>query len=185
VTEPAAALLLATLGAALVGGGAAIAAALWLSEFAPRPAVAPLRRVCEIAAAVPSIVWGQLALSAAAPRMAREGIAPLPLVAVLSVMVAPALTLLALDALRRTPDDVREASLALGASRWQTAWRAVLPAARDALLASLVRTVGRACAEAAVLLWLTTGLAPHGAVPVAIVTALVAGRIERGRGARA
>lgn len=179
------ALLAATLVAALLGGGGAVLLALWLSEFAPRPAVAPLRRVCELAAAVPSIVWGQLALSVAAPRVARDGIAPMPLVTVLSVMIAPALTLLALDVLGRTPDDVREASLALGASRWQTAWRAVLPASRDALVAALVRTVGRACAESAVLLWLTTGLAPHGAVPVAIATALLAGRIERGRAARA
>lgn len=178
-------LVWATLGAALLGGGASMLAALWLSEFAPRASVAPLRRVCEIAAAVPSIVWGHLALVALAPRLARDSIAPLPMLAVLSVMIAPTLTLVAFGALRRTPDDVREASLALGASQWQTAWRAVLPSARSALAAALVRTVGRACAESAVLLWLTTGFTPRGAVPVAIVTSLLAGRIERGGAARA
>jgi phosphate transport system permease protein len=118
--------------AVLIGAVPAVLAAVWLTEFAPRSVRTGYRRIMEIASAVPSVVYGWLALVYLVPVMSGvahairgadapvtgEGLASAGVL--LGIMIAPTVLLLALDALSRVPSPLREASAAIGASPWQS-----------------------------------------------------------------
>jgi phosphate ABC transporter permease protein PstC len=125
-------------GAVVVGAVPAVFAALWATELAPKATRSLYRRTMEVAAAVPSVVYGWLALVYLVPQMEKlahhlrgdvatggEGLASASVL--LGVMIAPTVLLLSLDSLSRVPGALRDASAALGASPWQTATRVVLP----------------------------------------------------------
>lgn len=139
-------------GAVALGALPALLSALWIAELAPRPVARAARLVYDVAAAVPSVVWAYLVAHAVVPRIG-AGDAAVSLC--LAAMIAPTTALAALAALGRTPVSLREASFALGATPWQVAWRAVVPAARRELVAAVLLGVGRALAEVLVLtmLW--------------------------------
>jgi phosphate transport system permease protein len=126
-------------GAILLGAAPAVLAAVWLTEFASDAVRRGYRRVMEVASAVPSVVYGWLALVHLVPLVERlahallgsdapvtgEGLASSAIL--LAVMIAPTVMLLSLDALSRVPRSLREASAALGASPWQTAFTVSVP----------------------------------------------------------
>jgi len=66
---------------------------------------------------------------------------------ILGVMVLPTIIAIALDALHAVPLSYKEGSLALGATRWQTMYRAILPAARSGIIAGMILGMGRAVGE--------------------------------------
>lgn len=130
--------LVSATGALVLGAAPAVLAAVWAAEFAPKAARPLYRRTMEVAAAVPSVVYGWLALVYLIPQMEKVAHATLGDVAtggeglataavLLGVMIAPTVLLLSLDALARVPPALRDASAALGASPWQTAMRVVVP----------------------------------------------------------
>lgn len=147
------------LGALLAGALPALLAAVWLVELAPRGLRRGYRRVMEMAAAVPSVVYGWLALVHLVPAMASlaralygadaevggEGLAASTVL--LSIMIAPTVMLLASDALARVPFAHREASAALGASRLQTAFRVTMPSAWRGLVVAVFFGFARAAGE--------------------------------------
>lgn len=147
------------LGAAAMGATPAVLAAVWLTEFAPKPLRGFYRRLMEIAAAIPSVVYGWLALTHLVPVMGAlahaiygddsnvggEGLASSAVL--LSVMIAPTVLLLSVDALSRVPYNLREASAALGASPWQTGFRVVMPYAWRGLLVAVFFGFARAAGE--------------------------------------
>jgi phosphate transport system permease protein len=146
-------------GAALLGAVPAVFAAVWVTEFAPESVRVIYRRVMEVAAALPSVVYGWLALIYLLPVMASvarsiygndadvggEGLASSALL--LGAMIAPTVLLLSVDALSRVPHNLREASAALGASQWQTAFRVVMPHAGRGLLIAVFFGFARAAGE--------------------------------------
>jgi phosphate transport system permease protein len=146
-------------GAALLGAVPAVFAAVWVTEFAPSSVRAAYRRIMEVSAALPSVVYGWLALIYLVPVMASvarwiyggdadvggEGLASSALL--LGVMIAPTVLLLSVDALSRVPQNLREASAALGASPWQTAFRVVMPYAWRGLLIAVFFGFARAAGE--------------------------------------
>ena len=85
-----------------------------------------------MSAAVPSVVWAWLVARSVVPHVGAGNVA---VALCLAAMIAPTTALAALAALGRTPVSLREASFALGATPWQVAWRAVVPAARRELAA--------------------------------------------------
>jgi phosphate transport system permease protein len=151
--------LVSATGAALFGAVPAVFAAVWLTEFAPKALRAAYRRIMEVSAALPSVVYGWLALVYLVPVMARaarviygpdvevggEGLACSALL--LGVMIAPTVLLLSVDALSRVPSNLRDASAALGASPWQTAFRVVMPYAWRGLLVAVFFGFARAAGE--------------------------------------
>ncbi len=151
--------LVSATGALVIGAIPAVLAALWITEFAPKSVRATYRRVMEIAAAVPSVVYGWLALVYLVPRMEEvahalhgseapvggEGLASSAML--LAVMIVPTVLLLSLDALSRIPGGLRDASAALGASPWQTAFRVALPYAWRGVLISVFFGFARAAGE--------------------------------------
>src|SRR4051812_35724633 len=124
-------LLLGTLvsatGAAILGATPAVLGALWITEFSARRLRTPFRRLMEITSAIPSVVYGWLALAYLVPQMERvargiygeeagvggEGLASASVL--LAVMIVPTVTILSLDALSRVHQSLRDASSALGA----------------------------------------------------------------------
>ncbi|MDP9036074.1 MAG: phosphate ABC transporter permease subunit PstC [Myxococcota bacterium] len=146
-------------GAIVLGAFPAVLAAVWLNEFAPQSIRAAHRRVMEVASAIPSVVYGWLALVYLVPLM--EGLAhairgrDTPVTGeglgasavLLGIMVAPTVLLLSLDSLARVPAALRDASAALGASPWQTAFRVSVPYAWRGLLVAVFFGFARAAGE--------------------------------------
>jgi phosphate transport system permease protein len=145
-------------GAVVIGAVPAVLAAVWATEFAPSGARSLYRRTMEIAAAVPSVVYGWLALVYLIPQMEKvahglhgdtatggEGLATAAVL--LGVMIAPTVLLLSLDALARVPAALREASAALGASPWQTAMRVVVPHGWRGIIIAVFFGFARAAGE--------------------------------------
>lgn len=145
-------------GALVIGALPAVLAAVWATEFAPKRARPLYRRVMEVAAAVPSVVYGWLALVYLIPQMEKlahalrgdaatggEGLATAAVL--LGVMIAPTVLLLSLDALARVPTPLRDASAALGASPWQTAMRVVVPHGWRGIVVAVFFGFARAAGE--------------------------------------
>jgi phosphate transport system permease protein len=74
---------------------------------------------------------------------------------ILGVMILPTIIAISLDALRSVPASYREASLAMGATQWQTIWRVVLPAARSGIVAAVILGIGRAVGETMAVVMVT------------------------------
>jgi phosphate transport system permease protein len=151
--------VLSATGAIFVGAAPAVLTALWAVEFAPKSFGTALRRLMEVASAVPSVVYGWLALAYLVPKMesvarsiygdeARVGGEGLASAAVLlGVMIVPTVLILSLDSLGRVHSSLRDASAALGASPLQTAFRVVLPGAWRGLLVAVFFGLARAAGE--------------------------------------
>ena len=128
-----------------------VGAALYLEEYAPASRWRSLVQL-NIAnlAGVPSIVYGILGLGLfvrafALQRSIMAGALTLTLV------VLPIVILAAQESLRAVPDSIRRASYALGATRWQTTWHQVLPAATPGIMTGVILAISRALGEAAPL----------------------------------
>lgn len=146
-----------TLVAMAVAVPVAVAAALFSAEFAPRRAREVLKPVIELLAAIPSVVLGFFALMTLASWAQATFGLPSRLNALvagvaMAIAIIPVIFTVAEDALTAVPKSYREASLALGATRWETAWRVVLPAAAPGVLAACVLGFGRAIGETMIVL---------------------------------
>jgi phosphate transport system permease protein len=138
-----------------------LAAAVYISEFAGPRAKEWFKVSIEILAAIPSIVWGFIAITMIGPLLikyagATMGANLLNGGIVLGLMSVPLIVSLAEDSLRAVPDSFREAAMALGANRWEIVYRVLFPAARSGLMAACMLGVGRAIGETMAVL-LATG----------------------------
>lgn len=137
-----------------------LGAAIFLSEFCPPRSKEALKIVVELLAAIPSVVWGFVGLTVMSRLLvaltgAPVGVNVLNGGLILALMSVPIIVSIAEDALKAVPDSYREAALALGATRWQVAWRVLLPAARNGLLAAVLLGVGRGVGETMAVLMAT------------------------------
>ncbi|MEI8256359.1 MAG: phosphate ABC transporter permease subunit PstC, partial [Deltaproteobacteria bacterium] len=144
-----------------------IGIAVFLVELAPARARGPIGFLVELLAAIPSIVYGLWGLFVLAP-IVRDRIAPvlgttlgfLPLFRgrshgvgmltaglILAVMILPYIAAVSRDVLAAVPREQREASLALGATQWETIWRIVLPYGRAGIAGAVILALGRALGE--------------------------------------
>jgi phosphate transport system permease protein len=133
-----------------------IAAALYLEEFADKERW--YNRFIEVnlqnLAAVPSIVYGLLAVAVMALiGFERKGIVLGGAVA-LALLILPVIIITTRESIRAVPDEIRQGSLALGATTWQTTWRQLLPAAVPGIATGTILGLSRAIGEAAPLLLL-------------------------------
>jgi phosphate transport system permease protein len=130
--------------------------AVWLSEFAPAKLREFLKPCLELIAAVPTVVYGYFALLVITPLLQRiipslSGFNMLSAGLVMGLMIVPYISSLSEDAMRSVPQSLRHASLALGASTFQTAWKVVLPAACSGLSAAYILGISRAIGETMVV----------------------------------
>jgi phosphate transport system permease protein len=146
-----------TLVAMSVAVPVGIAAAIFSSEFAPPRLREVLKPVIELLAGIPSVVLGFFALVVLATWL-QDGFGFTSRLNAVTAGLALALTIIPMvytvseDALTAVPRSYREASLALGATPWETAFRVVLPAAAPGVLAAVVLGFGRAIGETMIVL---------------------------------
>ncbi len=143
--------------ALLIALPVAIGAAIFTSEFAPQAAREVIKPAVEILAGIPSVVVGFFALMVLATWLQDAFGFHLRLNAVtaglgLALAVIPIVYTVTEDALSAVPQAFRDGSQALGANRWQTAWRVVLPAAWPGVFAACVLGAGRAIGETMIVL---------------------------------
>jgi phosphate transport system permease protein len=156
--------LMVTLGALLIAIPLGVACAAFLSEIASPKMREILKPAIEILAAIPSVVVGFLGIVLVSPMISRvfgvsHGLTALNGSILLAIMSLPTIISLSEDALGAVPRSYKEASLALGASRWQTLVRVSVPSALSGIIASIMLGMGRAIGETMTVL-MATGNAP-------------------------
>ncbi len=176
--------LLVTFLALVIAVPLGLTTAIYLGEMAPAWLREILKPMIEILAGIPSIVLGFLGWVALAPLIQRAGAAT-GLTAftgglILAYMALPTIISIAEDAIDAVPRAYRDGALAIGATRWQTTSRVVLPAARSGLVTAVMLGVGRAIGETMAVL-MVTGNAANIAMggdmffePVRTMTATIA-----------
>ncbi|PZF86101.1 phosphate ABC transporter permease PstA [Jiangella anatolica] len=153
----------AILGSAWVIGTTAVltiplgvAAAIHLEEFADKKHW--FNRLLELniqnLAAVPAIIYGMLALGFLALLGVQNKNVVIGGALALSLLILPVVIIATREALRAVPDEIRQGSLALGATKWQTVWRQTLPSAVPGIATGTILALSRALGEAAPLLLL-------------------------------
>nr|WP_246845485.1 phosphate ABC transporter permease subunit PstC [Bdellovibrio sp. NC01] len=156
-------------------------AAAFLSEYV-RPGVREvLKPILEMLAAVPTVVYGYFALLFVTPMLQKVipslgGFNTLSAGLVMGVMIIPYVSSLSEDAMRSVPGHLREASFAVGASRMQTAFRVVIPAAFSGITSAYVLGISRAFGETMVVA-IAAGMQPNLTLnptePAATITAFI------------
>jgi phosphate transport system permease protein len=160
--------LLAMAGALALGGPLAVGTAVFLSEVASPRARSIVRPAVELLAGIPSVVYGFFGLVLLRPIIAGVfgglGFGLLTVWLILAVMIVPTIATLTEDALRSVPDGIREASYSMGATKWQTIWRVLLPAAKIGIIDAIILGMGRAIGEtmAVVMVAGNAGVIPAG-----------------------
>ncbi|SET28991.1 phosphate transport system permease protein [Paenibacillus sp. NFR01] len=143
---------LVTLLAALIASPLSICAALFMTEIVPGWGKKLLQPVIELLSGIPSVVYGFVGLSVIVPFLRNtfpgQGIGVAAGALVLSVMILPTITSVAADALAALPPNLKESSFALGATRWQTISRVILPTTFPSIMTGVVLGMARAFGEA-------------------------------------
>ena len=143
--------LLAMIGALALGGPLAVGTAVFLSEVASPRVRELVRPAVELLAGIPSVVFGFFGLVLLRPIVAQVfgglGFGLFTVWIILAVMIVPTIATLTEDALRSVPEGIREASYAMGATKWQTISRVLLPAAKFGIIDAIILGMGRAIGE--------------------------------------
>jgi len=177
--------LYVTLGALVIAVPLGLAAAVFIGEVA-RPRLREwLKPAVELLAAVPSVVFGFVGLLMVGPWLQRTFDLPVGQSALLgslllAFMSIPTIVSVSEDALSAVPQALRQNSLALGATEWQTISRVTFPAARSGIVAACLLGLGRAIGETMTVLMVTgnAGVIPVGLkgflYPIRTMTATIA-----------
>ncbi|MBG6234159.1 phosphate transport system permease protein [Pedobacter sp. CAN_A7] len=144
--------VLTTAIAVLVAVPVGITIAVYLNEYASKRFTAVVKPLLEILAAIPTVVYGFFALQFVTPLLQTiipglGGFNALSPGLVMGVMIIPYITSLSEDALRAVPKSLREASYGLGANRFQTAFKVIVPAANSGIIVSVILAISRALGE--------------------------------------
>ncbi len=173
---------LVTLGALIVAIPLGYGAAMFIAEIAPGLIKDVAKSVLELLSGIPSVVYGFFGLMVVAPfvRTALDiptGMTALTASIILGIMALPTVASLSEDAMTAVPNSYREASMASGATRWQTIWRVTFPAAFSGLLGAAILGMGRAIGETMAVLMVSGNAAQLTASflkPVRTLTATIA-----------
>ena len=157
-----------TLVATAISVPIGIACAAYLAEVAPARVRETVKPIIEILAGIPSVVMGFIGLMLLSPLVQsafnlNTGLCGLTAGIMLSLMSLPIIISISEDALRAVPDDFREASYALGATKWETVRHVCIPGALSGITAAIMLGVGRAIGETMTVLMVAGGAL---AVPV-------------------
>ena len=157
-----------TLGAILFALPFGLATAIFMAEIANPKLRNFLKPVVELLAGIPSVVYGFFGLIIVVPAVQKlfhldVGESGLAGSIVLGIMALPTIITISEDALRTTPRVLKEASLALGASHWQTIRKVIVPYASSGITAAIILGIGRAIGETMAVLMVTGNAAviPH------------------------
>jgi phosphate transport system permease protein len=174
--------LLVTAGAVVISIPLGVAVAIYIAEVASPRAKEVLKPAVETLAAIPSVVVGFIGYLVLAPIIQKAFNLPTGLTAftgsvMLAFMAMPTIVSIAEDAITAVPTDYRAASLAMGATRWQTIWNVIVPSAKSGIFAGAMLGIGRVIGETMTVLMVTGNAAviPHSLFqPVRTMTATIA-----------
>jgi phosphate transport system permease protein len=173
--------LLSTLVALCVAGPLGLITAVYLSEFAQPRVREIVKPMLELLSGVPTVVYGFFALLFVTPLLQTfipglPGFNVLSAGIVMGIMIIPYIASLSEDAMRAVPQGLRDGSLALGATRLETAFRVVLPSAISGVAAAFVLGISRAVGETMVVA-IAAGQQPNLTLdprePAATITAYI------------
>lgn len=138
--------------AVLISAPIGVALAVFMNVISPKLGTKVLQPAMELFVGIPSVVYGWIGVSVLVPFIklwfGGIGFSLLAGVLVISVMILPTITSIASDAIKTIPKDYIEASYGLGATRWQTIIKVIIPAAKSGILTGIVLGVARAFGEA-------------------------------------
>ncbi len=143
---------LTTFIAIIIAGPLGLVIAVYLSEYAHKKFRASIKPTLELLAAVPTVVYGFFALTVVTPFLKDifpgvESFNALSAGIVMGIMIIPFISSLSEDALYAVPKSLREASYGMGATRFQTAFKVVVPAASSGIIVSIILGIARAIGE--------------------------------------
>ncbi|NVO21046.1 MAG: phosphate ABC transporter permease subunit PstC [Bacteroidetes bacterium] len=177
--------LMVTLGALLIAIPLGISTAIFMAEVAHIRIRNVLKPVIELLSGIPSVVFGFFGLIIIVPMIQQTfhlvvGETVLAGSIILGIMALPTIITITEDALRTTPQSLKEASLALGATRWQTLVRVVIPYSKSGISTAIILGIGRAIGETMAVLMVTGNASniPHSfLVPTRTIPATIAAEL--------
>jgi phosphate transport system permease protein len=149
-----------SIGAILIALPIGLITAIYMAEVASPRFRNFLKPVIELLAGIPSVVYGFFGLVVLVPLIQQTfnlavGETALAGSIILGIMALPTIITISEDAIRTTPQTLKEASLALGATRWQTLVRVIVPYAKSGITAACILGIGRAVGETMAVLMVT------------------------------
>lgn len=177
--------IMVSLGAILLALPFGLMVAIFLSEIAPSGLKTIIKPLIELLAGIPSVVYGFFGLVVLVPMVQETfnldvGETALTGSLILAIMALPTIISIAEDSISSVPKVMREASLALGASKWQTIYKVVIPYASSGITSAIILGIGRAMGETMAVLMVTgnsaviptTFLEPVRTIPATIAAEL-------------
>lgn len=163
--------VLSTAGAIIIGVPIAVLTAIFIAEIAPEPIKKIVKPAVEILAGIPSILYGVFGLGIIVPWIMNmspkaQGQSLLAVILVLTIMILPTIITITENAINSVPKSYREGSYGLGASKIQTIFKVVLPAARSGILTGVVLGIGRAIGETMAVILVAGN--PQGLIPTSV-----------------
>ena len=152
--------ILVSLAAIIMAVPLALSVAIYMAELASPKVRKILKPTIELLAGIPSVVYGFFGLVVFVPMVQKAFDLPVGETAlagaiILAIMALPTIITVSEDAMRSVPRSMKEASLALGATHWQTIWKVIMPYASSGIIAAIVMGVGRAIGETMAVLMVT------------------------------
>lgn len=154
---------------------------IYLSEYAPKGFRKTIKPLLELLAAIPTVVYGFFALIVVTPFLQEiipnlSGFNSLSAGIVMGIMIIPFISSISEDALHAVPKELKEASYGMGATKLQTAFKVVVPAASSGIIVSIILAISRAIGETMIVA-IAAGQQPRltldPTVPVETITAYI------------
>ncbi|PKA83153.1 phosphate ABC transporter membrane protein 1 (PhoT family) [Ulvibacter sp. MAR_2010_11] len=154
---------------------------IYLSEYAPKSFRKTVKPLLELLAAVPTVVYGFFALIVVTPFLQEiipnlSGFNSLSAGIVMGIMIIPYISSISEDALHAVPNSLREAAFGMGATKLQTAFKVIVPAASSGIIVSIILAISRAIGETMIVA-IAAGQQPRltldPTVPVETITAYI------------
>ncbi|MGG5460756.1 phosphate ABC transporter permease subunit PstC [Clostridium sp. B9] len=142
----------ATFGSLVIGVPIGILTAIFIAEIAPKKLAKIMSGAVELLAGIPSVLFGVFGLAVIVPTIQDlfnlpKGQSLLAVIIVLAIMMLPTVITVSETAIRAVPAAYKEGSLALGASKTETIFKVVIPAAKSGIMTGVVLGIGRAIGE--------------------------------------
>jgi phosphate transport system permease protein len=173
--------LLTTVVAIAVALPVGLTIAVYLNEYAPKGITKVIKPLLEVLAAIPTVIYGFFALIVVTPFLQNifpqmSGFNALSPGIVMGIMIIPFVSSLSEDALRAVPNSLREAAYGIGSTRFQTAFKVLIPAASSGIVASVILAISRAIGET-MIVSIAAGQQPRFTinpfVPIETITAYI------------
>ncbi|MDA3846692.1 MAG: phosphate ABC transporter permease subunit PstC [Vallitaleaceae bacterium] len=163
--------IVATLGAIVIGVPISVLTAVFIAEIAPEPVKKIVKPAVELLAGIPSILYGVFGLGIIVPWIRdispkAQGQSLFAVMIVLTIMILPTIITITENAIRVVPNSFREGSYGLGASKIQTIFKVILPAAKSGIITGVVLGIGRAIGETMAVILVAGN--PQGGIPTSI-----------------